>query len=165
MIHKCLIWLLVTLVLAGLKDYDSAAQALNLRVNMLGVQGENPDLDAALRDAIKERTGALVTITGNVLYRNSKRVAELAVKHRLPSMLEGATWVDDGGLLSYSANELDLFRRAATYIDKILKGTKPADLPVEQPTRFQFAINLKTAKVLGLNIPHSVLFRASKVIK
>ena len=96
-----------------------------------------------MRDAIKERVGALVTITSNATFRNSKRIAELAVKHRLPSMFEGTTWVENGGLLSYSANELDLFRRAATFVDKILKGTKPADLPVEQPTKFEFAINLK----------------------
>jgi putative ABC transport system substrate-binding protein len=149
----------------GLKDYDSAAKALKIQLQKLGVQGEDPDLDAAMRNAIKERAGALVTITGNALYRNSKQVAELAVKHRLPSMFEGATWVDNGGLLSYSAHELDMFRRAATYVDRILKGAKPADLPVEQPTKFEFAINLKTAKALGLNIPQSVLFRADKVIR
>jgi putative ABC transport system substrate-binding protein len=149
----------------GLKDYDSAAKALKIQLQKLGVQGEDPDLDAAMRNAIKERAGALVTITGNALYRNSKQVAELAVKHRLPSMFEGATWVDNGGLLSYSAHELDMFRRAATYVDRILKGAKPADLPVEQPTKFEFAINLKSAKALGLNIPQSVLFRADKVIR
>ncbi|HEY8185708.1 MAG TPA: ABC transporter substrate binding protein [Pyrinomonadaceae bacterium] len=92
-------------------------------------------------------------------------MTELAVKNRLPSMYEGSTWVEAGGLMSYSANDLEIFRRAASYVDKILKGAKPADLPVEQPTKFEFVINLKTAKQIGLTIPQSVLYRADKVIK
>jgi putative ABC transport system substrate-binding protein len=149
----------------GLKDYEAAAQGLKLRLQSIDIRGPNPDFDAAFRDAVKKRIGALVTITSNPTFPYAKRIADLALKHRLPSMFEGTTWVEKGGLLSYSANELDLFRRAATYVDKILKGTKPADLPVEQPTKFEFAINLKTAKALNLNIPQSVLFRADKVIK
>ena len=149
----------------GLKDYQAAARGLKLRLQSIDVRGPNPDFDAVLRDAVKKRFGALVTITSNATFPHAKRIAELALKHRLPSMFEGTTWVENGGLLSYSALELDLFRRAATYVDKILKGAKPADLPVEQPTKFEFAINLKTAKALGLNIPQSVLFRADKVNK
>ena len=149
----------------GLKDYEAAARALKIRAQSLDVRGPNPDLETAFRRAVKGRVNAVVTITNNPLFRNSKRIADLALKNRLPSMYEGSTWVDAGGLMSYSANDLELFRRAATYVDKILKGTKTADLPIEQPTKFEFVINLKTAKALNLTIPQSVLFRADKVIK
>ena len=108
---------------------------------------------------------ALITITNNPLFRDSKKVTDLALKNRLPSMYGGTTWVERGGLMSYSANDLELFRRAAIYVDKILKGANPADLPVEQPTKFEFVINLKTAKALNLTIPQSVLFRADRVIR
>jgi len=149
----------------GLKDYEAAARALKIRIQSLDVRGPNPDLAGAFREAVKGRMNAVITITNNPLFRNSKRIADLALKNRLPSMYEGSTWVDAGGLMSYSANDLELFRRAATYVDKILKGAKPADLPIEQPTKFEFVINLKTAKALNLTIPQSVLFRADKVIK
>ena len=149
----------------GFKDYEAAARALKIRLQSLDVRGVNPDLDGAFREAVKERVNGVITITNNPLFRNSKRITDLALKNRLPSMYEGSTWVEAGGLMSYSANELEIFRRAATYVDKILKGTKPADLPVEQPTKFEFVINLKTAKSLNLTIPQSVLFRADKVIK
>ena len=104
-------------------------------------------------------------VRDTVLNRYPKRIADLAIKNRLPSMNEGSDYVDAGGLVSYSANEADLYRRAAVYVDKILKGAKPADLPVEQPTRFEFVINLKTAKQIGLTIPPNVLARADRVIK
>jgi ABC-type uncharacterized transport system substrate-binding protein len=94
-----------------------------------------------------------------------KRISDLAIKNRLPLMFERSEFVEAGGLMSYSANDAETFRRAAWYVDKILKGTKPADLPVEQPTKFEFVINLKTAKALNLTIPQSVLFRTDKVIK
>ena len=100
-----------------------------------------------------------------MLIRYPKRIADLAIKNRLPSMYEGSEYVEAGGLVSYAANEAENFRRAAVYVDKILKGTKPADLPVEQPMKFEFVINLKTAKQIGLTIPHEVLARADKVIK
>jgi len=99
-----------------------------------------------------------------VLSRYSKQIAELAVKNRMPSMNELSAYVEAGGLMSYSANNDDQYRRAAVYVDKILKGAKPAELPVEQPTKFELVINLKTAKQIGLTIPQSVLFRADKVI-
>ena len=149
----------------GLKEYETAARALKIRIQSLDVRGPNPDLAGAFREAVKGRANAVITITNNPLFRNSKRIADLAIKNRLPSMYEGSTWVEVGGLMSYSANDLEIFRRAATYVDKILKGAKPADLPVEQPTKFEFVINLKTAKALNLTIPQSVLFRADKVIK
>jgi putative ABC transport system substrate-binding protein len=108
---------------------------------------------------------AIVTITNNPLFRNSKKITELAIKNRLPSMYEGVTWVESGGLMSYSANDLEIFRHAATFVDKILKGTKPADLPVEQPKTFELIINLKTAKQIGVTIPPNVLARADRVIR
>jgi len=100
-----------------------------------------------------------------ILFAYRKELVDLTTKHRLPGMYENKEFVEIGGLLSYGANLDDLFRRAATYVDKILKGTKPADLPVEQPTKFEFIINLKTAKQIGLTIPPNVLVRADRVIR
>ena len=147
------------------KEYETAAQALKLQLQSFEVRGTKPDLDGAFQDAATRRVSALITVTNANILRNQERVAELAVRNRLPSMFEGHTWVEAGGLMSYSTNDLEIYRRAATYIDKILKGTKPGDLPIEQPTKFEFVINLKTAKQLGLTIPQNVLARADKVIK
>ena len=108
---------------------------------------------------------ALITVRTTALIPYPKQIADLAIKNRLPSMFEDSEYVEAGGLVSYSANDADKFRRAAIYVDKILKGAKPADLPVEQPTKFEFIINLKTAKQIGLTIPPNVLVRADKVIK
>ncbi len=108
---------------------------------------------------------ALIAVRTGPLLSDPKRIADLAIKNRLPSMHEGSDFVDAGGLMSYAASYADAYRRAAVYVDKILKGTKPADLPVEQPTKFEFVINLKTAKALNLTIPQSVLFRADRVIR
>ena len=122
-------------------------------------------MEGPFQTATKARVGALITITNANLYLQQKRLAELGIKNRLPTMFQGSTWVESGGLMSYSTDELGAFRRAAYYVDRILKGTKPADLPVEQSLKFEFAINLKTAKQIGLNISPSVLFRADKVIR
>ena len=103
----------------GFKAYEAAARALKIRLHPLEVRGSNPDLQAAFKEALKARVDALITITNNPLFRNSKKVTELALKNRLPSMYEGTTWVDNGGLMSYSANDIELFRRAAIYVDKI----------------------------------------------
>jgi ABC-type uncharacterized transport system substrate-binding protein len=149
----------------GFKDYEAAARALKIRLQSLNARGSDPDLEGAFREAVKGRADAVITITNSPLLRNSKRIADLALKNRLPSMYEGSTWVEGGGLMSYLANDLELFRRAATYVDKILKGAKPADMPVEQPTKFELVINLKTAKQIGLIIPQKVLVRADKVIR
>jgi ABC-type uncharacterized transport system substrate-binding protein len=149
----------------GFRDYEAAAPALKIRLQSLNARGSEPDLEGALREAVKGRAGAVITITNSPLLRNSKRITALALKNRLPSMYEGSTWVEAGGLMSYSANDFELFRRAATYVDKILKGAKPADLPIEQPTKFEFVINLKTAKQISLTIPQKVLVRADRVIK
>jgi len=149
----------------GFKDYEAAAHTLKLHVQSLGMSTSNPDPEGAFKEAAKDRVNAIITMTSNSLFRNAKKIAELAIKNRLPSMYEGGTWVESGGLMSYSANDLELFHRAAVYVDKILKGTKPADLPVEQPKKFELAINLKTAKQIGLTIPPNVLARADRVIK
>jgi putative tryptophan/tyrosine transport system substrate-binding protein len=147
------------------RDYETAASALKIPIQSLKVRSSNPDLEGAFRNAAKGRVNALVTTRTAGLVPYPKKIAELAIKNRLPSMNEGSEWVEAGGLISYAASDADLFRRAATFVDKILKGAKPADLPVEQPTKFEFVINLKTAKALNLTIPQSVLYRADKVIK
>jgi putative ABC transport system substrate-binding protein len=147
------------------KEYDAAASALKIPLQSLKVRGPNPDFDGAFQAVAKGRVSALVTIRGSLLSRYPKRIADLAIKHRLPSMYEGSDFVEAGGLMSYSANDAESFRRAAVYVDKILKGTKPADLPVEQPTKFDFVINLKTAKQISVTIPPNVLARADKVIR
>src|SRR4030095_5663467 len=147
------------------KEYETAARALKIGLQSLEVRGPNPDLHGAFQTAAKGRAGGLITITSAPLFLQRKRIADLAIKNRLPSMYQGSAWVDAGGLMSYSADDLEAFRRAATYVDKILKGTKPADLPVEQPTKFELVINLKTAKTLNLTIPALVMMRANKVIK
>jgi putative tryptophan/tyrosine transport system substrate-binding protein len=147
------------------KEYETAARALKVQLQSLEVRGPNPDLEGAFQTAAKGRASALITVTGVLLTRYQKQIADLAIKNRLPSMYERNDYVEAGGLMSYSANDVENFRRAAVYVDKILKGAKPADLPVEQPTKFELIINLKTAKQIGLTIPESVLFRAEKVIK
>jgi putative ABC transport system substrate-binding protein len=150
---------------AVFKEYKTAAHALKLQIHSLDVGGDKPDLPRAFQAAVKARVQAIVTVTNAQLLLQQARIVELAVKHRLPSLFQSSPWVEAGGLMSYSTNEIDVFRRAAVYVDKILKGAKPADLPVEQPTKFEFVINLKTAKALNLTIPQSVLFRADKVIR
>jgi len=149
----------------GFKDYEVAAHTLKLQIQSLRVRSSNPDLDGTFREANKERVNAIMTMSSNLLFRNAKKIAELAIKSRLPSMYEGGTWVETGGLISYSANDLELFRRGATYVDKIVKGAKPGDLPVEQPKKFELVINLKTAKQIGLTVPPNVLARADRVIR
>ena len=149
----------------GFEEYEAAARVLKIKLQSLEVRRDNPDLEEAFQTAVKRRVHGLVTITGSALFQRQKQITELAVKNRLPSMFEGSTWVDSGGLMSYSPDDLALYRRAATYVDKILKGTKPADLPVERPTKFELVINLKAAKQIGLTIPPNVLARADRVIK
>src|SRR6478672_3719864 len=149
----------------GFKEYEAAASALKIQVQSLEVHERNLDLEAPFKEALKARADALITITSNPLFSNSKQVVQLAIKNGLPSMYEGSSWVNAGGLISYSANDIEVLHRAATYVDKILKGARPADLPIEQPTKFELVINLKTAKQIGLTILQKVLVRADKVIK
>jgi ABC-type uncharacterized transport system substrate-binding protein len=147
------------------QDYETAAAVLKINIQPLEVRGSNPDFERAFREAIKKRVSALIALRTGVLLSHQRQIAGLAIQNRLPSMFEGSQSVEAGGLMSYSASEAESFRRAAYYVDKILKGAKPAELPVEQPTKFEFVINLKTAKALNLTIPQSVLFRADRVIK
>jgi putative tryptophan/tyrosine transport system substrate-binding protein len=111
----------------------------------------------------KGRANALIVVRNRVVDRHSKRIVDLAIKNRLPSVWEGSEFVEAGGLMSYSSDDPANFRRVATYVDKILKGAKPADLPVEQPTKFELVFNLKTAKQIGVTIPQSLLYRADRI--
>jgi putative ABC transport system substrate-binding protein len=147
------------------KEYEAAARGLKISLQSLEVRGPNPDLEGAFETASKRRANALITISNPVLSRHAKRIANLAVKNRLPSMYERSQYVETGGLMSYSSDVADSYRRAAYYVNKILKGAKPAELPVEQPTKFEFVINQKTAKQIGLAIPPNVLARADRVIR
>ncbi|HEV8341447.1 MAG TPA: ABC transporter substrate-binding protein [Candidatus Binatia bacterium] len=146
-----------------LKETQTVAPTLGVTLLPLEVK-EADDIDRAFTVIKKERPGALI-VFGGVLTTQTRRIVELAVKSKLPAIHSVSEAVDAGGLMSYGTNFDDLFRRVATYVDKILKGAKPADLPVEQPTKFELVINLKTAKQIGLTIPPNVLARADKVIK
>jgi putative tryptophan/tyrosine transport system substrate-binding protein len=150
---------------SGLKEYESAARPLKISIRYLEARGPTPDLEAVFRAAAKEKVNAVIIMGSRFINRYTKKLVELPIKNRLPSMYAVSGYVEAGGLMSYSSNDIETFRRAATYVDKILKGAKPTDLPVEQPTKFEFVINLKTAKALNLTIPQSVLFRADKVIR
>ena len=147
-----------------LKGAEVAARALGVRLQVVEARGPE-DFGRAFSEMTRARAGAL-TVLGSVMFVNERRrLVDLAAKNRLPAVYAQREFVDAGGLMSYGANLADLFRRAATYVDKILKGAKPGDLPVEQPTKFELVINLKTAKALGLTIPPSLLARADEVIQ
>ena len=146
------------------KEAEVAARAMGVRLQFVEARHAS-DFDRAFAEMTRERAGAL-TVTGTSTFYNERgRLVDLAAKHRLPTMYSAREYVEAGGLMSYGANPTDWFRRAATYVDKILKGTKPAVLPVEQPTKFELVINLKAAKALGLTIPPSALARADQVIE
>ncbi len=148
-----------------LREAESAAQALGVRLQPL-VHARSPaDLDGAFGTLAKHGAQAVLIVGGTMLYANRGQLAERALKGRLRLMCDVKEHVEAGCLMSYAARLSDLFRRAATYVDRILKGAKPADLPVEQPTKFELVINLKTAKTLGLTIPKSLLIRADQVIE
>jgi len=148
-----------------LKEIDLAAGALGVKLQSLDIPSPK-DFETAFRDAAKGRAEAvLVQVPGPILSPRRKAVVEHAMKSRLPAIYESGDEVEAGGLMSYGLNTNESYRRAATFVDKILKGAKPADLPVEQPKRFEFIINLKAAKQIGLTIPPNVLARADKVIR
>jgi putative ABC transport system substrate-binding protein len=147
-----------------LRETELAAEALKVQLQYLDVLATK-DIETAFQAASKRRADAVLVLTGPVLISQRTQLVNLAAKSRLPSMYYRREYVEDGGLMSYGVSYTDLDRRAATYVDKILKGAKPADLPVEQPKKFEFIINLKAAKQIGLTIPPNVLVRADKVIK
>ena len=147
-----------------LKDIQAAAPAFRVTLLPLEIKGPD-DMDHTFTTIEKERPGALLVIGDRLFATHQKRIFEFVMKSRLPAIYSQSVYVDGGGLMSYGTSFADQYRRAATYVDKILKGAKPTDLPVEQPTKFEFAINLKTAKQIGLTIPRSVLARADRVIK
>ena len=147
-----------------LKEMALAAGTFGVRLQYLDILSSK-DIEIAFRAASKERAEAALVFGGPVLNSHRTQIAELATKNRLPAIYERAEFMDAGGLMFYGASLTAMYRRAATYVDKILKGAKPADLPVEQPTKFEFIINLKAAKQIGLTIPPNVLVRANKVIK
>ena len=148
----------------ALKETELAAQAFGVQLHHVDIL-DRKDIENAFRAATKGRADAALVFTSPVLNLQRKQVVDLAAKNRLPAIYPRADYVEDGGLMTYSVNINDLYRRSATYVDKILKGAKPADLPVEQPTKFEFIINLKAAKQIGLTIPPNVLARADRVIK
>ena len=135
-----------------------------MKLQYLDILGAK-DIETAFREANKGRAEAIFVLARSVFNSRRTQIADLAVKSRLPAIYPQSEFVEDGGLMSYGVNPADLDRRAATYVDKILKGAKPADLPVEQPTKFELVINLKAAKQIGLTIPPNVLARADNVIK
>jgi len=147
------------------KESQGAARALGVRFQLVEVEGSHPDIDAAFRVMSKERIGALITSPVPVISFHRKKILTLVDQSRLPAMHSDQQSAHDGGLMSYGPNLVDPYRRAAVYVDKILKGSKPSDLPIEQPTKFELVINLKTAKQLGLEIPSHVLLRTDRVIK
>ena len=147
-----------------LKETQTAAPGLGVTLLSLEAKGAD-DIERAFSAIRKERPGALIVIGDPMFGTHQKRITQLTIKSRLPAIYGAPESVDAGGLMSYGTNFADLFRRAATYVDKILKGTKPADLPVEQPKKFEFIINLKAAKQIGLTIPPNVLVRADRVIR
>jgi putative tryptophan/tyrosine transport system substrate-binding protein len=148
-----------------LKELRAAAVALKLKLEEIETQLDPKGLESAFRTAKQKQVGGIMTITGPRFFAERKQIVELAVKYRLPAIYFQKEFVDEGGLMFYGADYDDLFRKAAHYVDKILKGTKPADLPVQQATKFEFIINLKAAKQIGLTLPPELLARANIVVK
>jgi len=146
------------------KESQLPARALGLQLHSMEVSSTDV-FESAFKEAIKARSAALTVAQETLFTSNLKLVADFAIKNRLPAIYTRGDFVDNGGLMSYGADPAEQYRRVAVMVDKILKGTKPADLPVEQPTKFEFIINLKAAKQIGLTIPPNVLVRADRVIK
>jgi ABC-type uncharacterized transport system substrate-binding protein len=147
-----------------LRQAEVAAKTLGMRIQSLGAQSPS-EIDRAFAAMTRERAGALLVLLDPILFREREQIADLAARSHLPAMYALRQHVDAGGLMAYGADIFDLYRRAAIYVDKILKGAKPGDLPIEQPNKFELVINLRTAKALGLTIPPSLLARADQVIE
>ena len=146
------------------KEIESAAKVLGLKLQSLGVRSAN-DFDTVFKAALTERAQALINLPEALVNANFNRIVEFAAKHKLPAMYSDLSGIDRGGLMFYGPISDDLWRRAAIYVDKILKGANPAELPVERPTKFEFVVNLKAAKQIGLTIPPEVLVRANRIIR
>ena len=147
-----------------LKNIQAAAKTTGVKVSPVQASTAS-QIEAALGAMTRARAGALIVLPDTLFITQRRQIAELAMKNRLPTMFWTRELAEAGGLMSYGQDLAEHFRRAATYVDKILKGAKPADIPVEQPTKFELVINLKTAKALGIKIPNSILLRADKVIE
>jgi ABC-type uncharacterized transport system substrate-binding protein len=148
-----------------MKELRAAALALKLKLEEIETQLDPKGLESAFQIAKQKQVNAILTLSTRPFFAERKRIVELAVKYRLPAIYPEKGFVDEGGLMSYGADYDDLYRRAAVYVDKILKGAKPADLPVQQATKFEFVINLKAAKQIGLTLSPDFLARANKVIR
>jgi putative tryptophan/tyrosine transport system substrate-binding protein len=148
----------------SLKETERAAKAFGVQLQYLDVK-DPKDVKGALEDARKRHADAAIVLASAIFISQRSQLADLAVKNRLPAVYQASEYVEAGGLMTYGASITDLFRRAATYVDRILKGAKPADIPVEQPTTFELIINLKAAREIGLTIPPNVLARADRVIR
>jgi putative ABC transport system substrate-binding protein len=149
----------------NVEDYETAARAFHVTLHPVSLAGSVASLNQAFQNTAKENVNALIVNRDAITASFLKQIADLAIRHRLPSMNEDSPYVEAGGLMSYATNDAEQFKRAAYYVDRILKGTRPADLPVEQPTKFEFVVNLKTAKQIGVTIPPNVLVRADRVIR
>src|SRR6516225_2112485 len=147
-----------------LQATEAAARTLGVQLQLIGVRAAE-ELEHAFSTMTRERAEALFLFPSPMLFLERRRIVELAATHRLPSVSQAREFVEIGGLIAYGANINDLFRRSTVYVDKILKGAKPADLPIEQPTRFELVINLKTAKTLGIDVPLPLMIRADEMIE
>jgi putative ABC transport system substrate-binding protein len=150
---------------AVFQQYEAAARTLKISLQAVEVRGPHPDLDGAFQAAAQGGVRALIALNHSVLAREQWRIVDLAIQHRLPSMHEHRAFVDRGGLVSYVSSDAENGRRAAYFVDRILRGAKPADLPVDEPTKFELVLNLKTAQALGLTIPPTLLFQATEVLR
>jgi putative ABC transport system substrate-binding protein len=148
----------------GLKAIEAAGPVLGVRIQPVAVRSAT-EFDSAFSAIVRQRAGGVLVLSTPIFIAGAKRLAELALKHKLPSMFGPKHHVEAGGLMSYSPSRADLYRRGAVYVDKILKGAKPADLPVEQPMRFELVLNMKTAKALGITFPPTIMVRAEQVIQ
>ena len=147
------------------REAQAAARAIGLQLLSVEARGAKPDFETAVRDAVKRGAQALITLRNPRVVASARSLAELTTRHRIPAMFDEQAFVQYGGLISYGTDLRDLYRRLAGYVDKILKGANPGNLPVEQPTVFELVINLKTAKALGITIPQSLLLRTDRVIE